>query len=66
MSAALLVLALSMTGPDSGWVAGPDGVRLYYQKIGIPRHLGSQRALRRLPRSSAPRPGNRPGRGASA
>jgi proline iminopeptidase len=34
MSAALLALALSLTGPDSGWVAGPDGVRLYYEKIG--------------------------------
>jgi hypothetical protein len=27
MSAALLALALSLGGPDSGWVAGPDGVR---------------------------------------
>jgi pimeloyl-ACP methyl ester carboxylesterase len=34
MSAALLALALSLAGPDSGWVAGPDGVRLYYEKIG--------------------------------
>lgn len=34
MSAALLALALSLGGPDSGWVAGPDGVRLYYEKIG--------------------------------
>jgi proline iminopeptidase len=34
MSAALLALALSLAGPDSGWVAGPDGARLYYEKIG--------------------------------
>ena len=34
MTAALLALALSLAGPDSGWVAGPDGVRLYYEKIG--------------------------------
>jgi proline iminopeptidase len=34
MSAALLALALSLAGPDSGWVAGPDGVRLYYEKLG--------------------------------
>jgi proline iminopeptidase len=34
MSAALLALALSLAGPDSGWVAGPDGVRLYYERIG--------------------------------
>jgi len=34
MSAALLALALTLAGPDSGWVAGPDGVRLYYEKIG--------------------------------
>lgn len=34
MSAALLALALALAGPDSGWVAGPDGVRLYYEKIG--------------------------------
>jgi pimeloyl-ACP methyl ester carboxylesterase len=34
MSAALLALALSLAGRDSGWVAGPDGVRLYYEKIG--------------------------------
>jgi pimeloyl-ACP methyl ester carboxylesterase len=34
MSAALLALALSLEGPDSGWVAGPDRVRLYYEKIG--------------------------------
>ena len=33
MSAALLALAL-LVAPDSGWIAGPDGVRLYYQKIG--------------------------------
>jgi proline iminopeptidase len=33
MSAALLALAL-IAVPDSGWVAGPDGVRLYYEKIG--------------------------------
>jgi proline iminopeptidase len=34
MSAALLALALSLAGTDSGWVAGPDGVRLYYERIG--------------------------------
>jgi pimeloyl-ACP methyl ester carboxylesterase len=34
VSAALLALALSLAVPDSGWVAGPDGVRLYYEKIG--------------------------------
>jgi len=34
MSAALLALALSLADPDSGWVAGPDGVRLYYERIG--------------------------------
>ncbi len=34
MSAALLALALTFAGPDTGWVAGPDGVRLYYEKIG--------------------------------
>jgi proline iminopeptidase len=34
MSAALLALVLSLAGPDSGWVAGPDGVRLYYEKLG--------------------------------
>ncbi len=34
MNAALLALALSLAGPDTGWVAGPDGVRLYYEKIG--------------------------------
>jgi proline iminopeptidase len=33
MSAALLALAL-LAAPDSGWIAGPDGVRLYYEKIG--------------------------------
>lgn len=33
MSAALLALAL-LVAPDSGLIAGPDGVRLYYQKIG--------------------------------
>jgi proline iminopeptidase len=33
VSAALLALAL-LVAPDSGWIAGPDGVRLYYQKIG--------------------------------
>ena len=33
MSAALLALAL-LVAPDSGWIAGPDGVRLYYEKIG--------------------------------
>lgn len=34
MSAALLALALTLAGPDTGWVAGPDGVRLYYERIG--------------------------------
>ncbi len=35
MSAALLALALlAAPPPDSGWIAGPDGVRLYYEKIG--------------------------------
>jgi proline iminopeptidase len=34
MSAPLLALALSLAAPDSGWVAGPDGVRLYYEKTG--------------------------------
>jgi len=34
MSAALLALALSVAAPDTGWVAGPDGVRLYYEKLG--------------------------------
>ena len=34
MSAALLALALSLAAPDTGFVAGPDGVRLYYEKIG--------------------------------
>lgn len=33
MSAALLALAL-FAAPDTGWIAGPDGVRLYYEKIG--------------------------------
>lgn len=33
MSAALLALAL-LAPPDSGWIAGPDGVRLYYEKLG--------------------------------
>ena len=33
MSAALLALAL-LTAPDSGWIAGADGVRLYYERIG--------------------------------
>ena len=33
MSAALLALAL-LVAPDTGWVAGPDGVRLYYEKLG--------------------------------
>lgn len=34
MSAALLALALSVAAPDTGWIAGPDGVRLYYEKVG--------------------------------
>jgi proline iminopeptidase len=34
VSATLFALALSLAVPDSGWVAGPDGVRLYYEKIG--------------------------------
>jgi proline iminopeptidase len=34
MSAALLAAALSLAASDSGWVAGADGVRLYYEKIG--------------------------------
>jgi pimeloyl-ACP methyl ester carboxylesterase len=34
MSPALLALALSLSAPDTGWIAGPDGVRLYYEKIG--------------------------------
>jgi pimeloyl-ACP methyl ester carboxylesterase len=33
MSAALLALAL-LAAPDSGWIAGPDGVQLYYERIG--------------------------------
>ena len=33
MSPALLALAL-LAPPDSGWIAGPDGVRLYYEKLG--------------------------------
>ena len=33
MSAALLALAL-LAPPDSGWIAGSDGVRLYYEKLG--------------------------------
>ena len=33
MSAALLALAL-LVAPDSGWIAGPDGVQLYYEMIG--------------------------------
>jgi len=33
VSAALLALAL-LVAPDSGWIAGPDGVRLYYEKLG--------------------------------
>lgn len=39
MSAALLALAL-FAAPDTGWIAGPDGVRLYYERIGSgPRTL---------------------------
>jgi pimeloyl-ACP methyl ester carboxylesterase len=34
VSAAFLVLALSLAAPDTGWIAGPDGVRLYYERIG--------------------------------
>jgi pimeloyl-ACP methyl ester carboxylesterase len=34
MSAVLLALALSVSAPDTGWIAGPDGVRLYYEKLG--------------------------------
>jgi proline iminopeptidase len=34
VSAALLALALTLGPPDTGWVAGPDGVRLYYEKLG--------------------------------
>jgi proline iminopeptidase len=33
VSAALLALAL-LAAPDSGWISGPDGVRLYYERIG--------------------------------
>jgi pimeloyl-ACP methyl ester carboxylesterase len=33
LSAGLLALAL-LVAPDSGYIAGPDGVRLYYEKIG--------------------------------
>lgn len=33
MSAALLALAL-VAAPDSGWIAGSDGVRLYYEQLG--------------------------------
>jgi proline iminopeptidase len=33
VSAALLALAL-LVPPDSGWIAGPDDVRLYYEKLG--------------------------------
>jgi pimeloyl-ACP methyl ester carboxylesterase len=33
VSAALLALAL-LVPPDSGWIAGPDGVRLYFEKLG--------------------------------
>jgi len=55
MSAALLALALSIAAPDSGWVAGPDGVRLYYERIGngsrtiiVPGRLFLARDLARL------------------
>ncbi len=34
MSPALLALALALVPPDTGWIAGADGVRLYYEKIG--------------------------------
>jgi len=34
MSALLLALALAAAAPDTGWIAGPDGVRLYYERIG--------------------------------
>ena len=33
MSTALLALAL-LVAPDTGWIVGPDGVRLYYERIG--------------------------------
>jgi pimeloyl-ACP methyl ester carboxylesterase len=33
VSAALLALAL-LVAPDTGWIAGADGVRLYYEKLG--------------------------------
>jgi pimeloyl-ACP methyl ester carboxylesterase len=41
MSAAALVLAaLLATSPDTGYVSGPDGVKLYYERIGSgPRTL---------------------------
>lgn len=40
MSAALLALALALVPADTGWIAGADGVRLYYEKIGSgPRTL---------------------------
>ena len=34
MSAVLLALALASATPDTGWLAGPDGVRLYYERVG--------------------------------
>jgi pimeloyl-ACP methyl ester carboxylesterase len=34
MSVLLLALAVAMIPPDTGWVGGADGVRLYYEKIG--------------------------------
>jgi proline iminopeptidase len=34
MNAVLLALALSAAAPDTGWMAGADGVRLYYERIG--------------------------------
>ena len=38
--ALLLVTILSTARPDSGFVPGPDGVRLYYERIGSgPRTL---------------------------
>jgi pimeloyl-ACP methyl ester carboxylesterase len=33
-AAAIVVAALLATAPDTGYVAGPDGVRLYYERIG--------------------------------